>query len=217
MFRCGVAAKEMTAPISAQLFADGLQSKVYTFTVQQYANTILNDPTKYAKEQDIIKSMLNYGAYSQSYFGYNESSLANEGLSNTGVSGVSAKTIDKPYVSTGTKLPGGVTFAGATLSLKSETTLSLYFKGLDVNTAFACGNKRVETVKNGSYVVARIRGIKAEELTDDFILLFESGSVTYSPMTYCYNVLDDGSDNDKLQNVCRALYLYAQAAKNYAG
>ena len=218
VFRCGVAAKEMTAPISAQFFADGLQSKVYTFTVQQYANTILKDPIKYAKEQDIIKSMLNYGAYSQSYFGYNDNTLANEGLSNTDVSGVSAGIINKPYVSTGTKLPGGVTFAGATLSLKSETTLSLYFKGLDVNTAFACGNKKVETVKNGSYVVARIRGIKAEELANDFILLFESGSVTYSPMTYCYNVLKNGgSDNDKLQNVCRALYLYAQAAKNYAG
>lgn len=217
VFRCGVAAKEMTAPISAQLFADGLQSEVYTFTVQQYANTILKDPIKYAKEQDIIKSMLNYGAYSQSYFGYNESFLANEGLSNTDVSGVSAGTIDKPYVSTGTILPDGVIFAGATLSLKSETTLSLYFKGLDVNTAFACRNKKVETVKNGSYVVARIRGLKAEELANDFTLSFGDYSVKYSPMTYCYNVLGGGSDNDKLQNVCRALYLYAQAAKNYAG
>lgn len=217
VFRCGVAAKEMTAPISAQLFADGLQSEVYTFTVQQYANTILKDPAKYAKEQDIVRAMLNYGAYSQAYFGYNESSLANEGLSNTGVSGVSAKTINKPYVSTGTKLPDGVTFAGATLSLKSETTLSLYFKELDVNTAFACGDKKVETVKNGGYVVARIRGIKAEKLTDDFILSFGDNRVTYSPMTYCYNVLNGGSANNKLQNVCRALYLYAQAAKNYAG
>jgi hypothetical protein len=36
-------------------------------------------------------------------------------------------------------------------------------------------------------------------------------------MTYCYNVLGGGSDNDKLENVCRALYLYAQAANNYAG
>ncbi len=218
VFRCGVAAKEMTESINAQLFADGLQSEVYTFTVQQYAKAILDDPAKYAKEQDIIKSMLNYGAYSQSYFGYNKNSLANEGLADKDVSGVSAGTINKPYVSAGTKLPGGVTFAGATLSLKSETTLSLYFKGLDVNTAFACRDKKVETVKNGGYVVARIRGIKAEELANDFILLFESGSVTYSPMTYCYNVLKNGgSDNDKLENVCRALYLYAQAAKNYAG
>ena len=112
VFRCGVAAKEMTAPISAQLFAEGLQSEVYTFTVQQYANTILKDPTKYAKEQNIVRAMLNYGAYSQSYFGYNKSSLANEGLSNTDVSSVLAETINKPYVSKGTELPDGVTFAG---------------------------------------------------------------------------------------------------------
>ena len=35
-------------------------------------------------------------------------------------------------------------------------------------------------------------------------------------MTYCYNVLNDGTVDDNLKNVCKALYKYAQAAKTYS-
>ena len=116
-----------------------------------------------------------------------------------------------------TALPEGVTFEGATLSLRSETTLSLYFKGLPADTKFTCDGKTVETAKNGEYVVARIRGIKASELENDFTVTFKGESMTYNAMAYCYNVLNGGSYDKNLQNVCKALYLYAQAAINYAG
>ena len=113
-------------------------------------------------------------------------------------------------------LPEGVTFEGATLSLRSETTLSLYFNGLPEDTEFTCDSKTVETAKNGEYVVARIRGIKANELENDFTITFKGGSVKYNAMTYCYNVLNGGSDDENLQNVCKALYKYAQVAKIYS-
>lgn len=115
-----------------------------------------------------------------------------------------------------TALPEGVTFEGATLSLKSETTLSLYFKGLPANTKFICDGKTVETAKNGEYAVARIRGIKASELENSFTVTFKGESMTYNAMTYCYNVLNGGSYDKNLQNVCKALYKYAQAAKTYS-
>ena len=113
-----------------------------------------------------------------------------------------------------------MTFEGATLSLKSETTLSLYFKGLPADTKFICNGKTIETAKNGEYVVARIRGIKANELENDFTVKFgessETYNVTYNVMTYCYNVLNDDTVDDNLKNVCKALYKYAQAAKTYS-
>ncbi|MCR4644358.1 MAG: hypothetical protein K5695_02980 [Oscillospiraceae bacterium] len=110
-----------------------------------------------------------------------------------------------------------MTFEGATLSLKPETTLSLYFKGLPEDTEFTCDGKNVDTAKNGEYVIARIRGIKANELENDFTVKFTGGSVTYNAMTYCRNVLNGGSDDENLQNVCKALYLYAEAANTYFG
>ena len=148
-----------------------------------------------------------------------ENGLANASLSDEDkdISDVSAETISKPYDRTKEKLPKGAAFTGATLSLKSETTLSLYFTGLPADTTFTCtGNKTVETVTTDSYTIARIRGIRADELATDFTVTFKGGSVTYNPMCYCYNVLNGGSDDTSLKNTVKALYkYYAEAARYY--
>ena len=43
----------------------------------------------------------------------------------------------------------------------------------------------------------------------------ESGSVTYSPMNYCSNVISDDTNDQNLINVTKTLILYAQAAEAY--
>ena len=113
----------------------------------------------------------------------------------------------------------GGRLAGYTLSLKSETTLSLYFES-DKTLTFECEGKIVETVSNGKYQVARIRGIVAKELQNNFTLTVKEGdtvlgTMVYSPMTYCYNVLSDETRPEALQNVCKAFFLYAKAADTY--
>ncbi len=212
----------MTAPITAQIKDGDNAGTLYTFTVKKYADYLLShtDAAEYAKAAPLVKAMLNYGAYAQEYFSYNTETLANDGLSEADKAlGVVSIPDTFKYNAGSTSLPDGVKFEGATLSLKSETTLSLYFTGLTVDTKFTCNGKTVETAKNGSYVVARIRGIKAEELENSFTVTFkkgnEDGSVTYSPMTYCYNVLKNETTDEKLKNVCRALYLYGEGAVLY--
>ncbi|MBQ9199677.1 MAG: hypothetical protein IJ141_05810, partial [Lachnospiraceae bacterium] len=219
VFKCNVAAKEMTDTIKAQMFSGGKSGQGYEYTVKEYADYLLDNTNKneeYEKVAPLVKAMLNYGTYAQEYFGYKTDKPANASLS------AADKALGEviipgsfKYNADNTSITAdGVTFAGATLSLKSETTLSLYFTGLPDNTVFSCEGKKVETAKNGGYVVARIRGIKAEELKNDFTVTFgNGGSVTYNAMTYCYNVLNGGSDNVKLQNVVKALYKYAEAAK----
>ena len=64
--------------------------------------------------------------------------------------------------------------------VKDQETLSLYFKGSPADTTFTCNAKTVETAKNGEYVVARIRGIKASELENNFTVTFEDGRVKYN-------------------------------------
>ena len=222
-FKCNVAAKEMTAPITAQIKDGDNAGTLYTFTVKDYADYLLANTgvSVYAKAAPLVKAMLHYGSYAQEYFEYNTGALANADLvfDESNIRNITADDINKPYDGTNDNIPEGVEFEGATLSLKSETTLSLYFTGLPASTKFECSGKTVETAKNGSYVVARIRGIKAEELENSFTVTFkqdnENGSVTYSPMTYCYNVLKSETTDVKLKNVCRALYLYGKGAVLY--
>ena len=115
-------------------------------------------------------------------------------------------------------------FNGATLSLQSQTTLSLYFTDTDKLT-FSCVDENndvrtVETKKNGSTQIARIRNIAASELQNSFTVTVKKGkttlgTVTYSPMNYCCNALNGGTTDEKLINVAKALFWYSKAAKEY--
>ena len=212
-FKCSVSAKDMASEITAQLVDGDKAGTEYKYSVKEYANYLLAHPEveEYGNAAPLVKAMLNYGAASQTYF--KEGTAVGEVQDMTDVTVPNTFKFDEDNAD----LPEGVTFEGATLSLKSETTLSLYFKGLPADTKFTCDGKTVETAKNGEYVVARIRGIKASELENDFTVTFKGVSMKYNAMAYCYNVLNGGSNDAALQNVCKALYLYAQAAINYAG
>ncbi|MCR5479774.1 MAG: leucine-rich repeat domain-containing protein [Ruminococcus sp.] len=215
-FKCSVSAKDMASTITAQLVDGEKSGTKYTYSVKDYADYLLThtDVEEYANAAPLVKTMLSYGAYSQQFFGEG-TPLADSYKGN--VSDVAIPATFK-YNAEKTDLPENVTLDGVTLSLMSETTLSLYFKGLPKNTEFLCSNgNSVETVFNGEYVIARIRGIKANDLDSIFTVTFTGGSVEYSPMTYCYNVLTGGSTDEKLQNVCKVLYQYAQAANEYFG
>ena len=158
--------------------------------------------------------MLNYGANSQIYFDKNTGTLANAGLTNEEKAlGDVEITIADPVIG---DLPEGTTFEGATLSLKSETTLSLYFKSSD-DLTFSCGDYTVETETKGDYQIARIRGIKAKDIGNIFTLNVSGGTVSYSTLNYCKYVLADNTQDENLQNAVKALYLYWQAAAAYFG
>lgn len=191
------------------------------------SNTIFNDPEKQAKLENLCTAMETYGEYARNYFGdkYKVVGTASD------VSSVTEAAI--PHGSTAELLPDGVTFIGTTLSLKSETTLSFYFTGDLGNTSFSCYTEvsevydsnywngklffKVETTKSGEYTIVRVRGINAKHLGNRFTLMWGNYAVTYSPMNYCFEVLNDPNSDEKLVNVCKALYLYWQAADTYFG
>ena len=66
-----------------------------------------------------------------------------------------------------------------------------------------------------------IAQLKAKELGDDFTVSVSAddtqGTISYSPMNYCYNVLNNDAyvDSPNLQNVVRSIYKYWQSAKYY--
>ena len=219
-YTCEVAAKKMTEEIKAQVVAGDAVSKEYTYSVKDYADTILSDEATYEKEIPLVKAMLNYGAYAQTYFGYNTEALANAGLTDTDVSGVTAATLNGFAKEAQSNAIAGL--AGASLILESETTLKLYFTLSDEanvsSYTFSMGSETLTPEKSGTYYYVAITNIDAMNLDTDYTVKVTSGGtdleVTYSPMTYCYNVLN-GSYSDELKNVVRALYLYNSAANTY--
>ena len=220
VFKCQVAAKEMTSGIKGQIVDGDRTGNIYRYSVKEYADYLLthanadgtDEEKAFAKAADLVRRMLNYGAYSQIYFDKNPDILANESLSENDkkLGNVEIDTAD-PVLDT---LPEGVTFEGATLSLKSETTLSLYFKSSNT-LSFSCGGYTVETTRSGGYQIARIRGIHAARIGDLFTLNVNGAQVRYSPLNYCRNVLKGGTADEKLRNVAKALYQYWYAAGWY--
>jgi len=219
-FKCRVAAKDMAAEIVAQLHDGNARGEEYKYSVREYAKYILDHYDNYnEKTINLVKAMLNYGSAAQEYF-LNESGsdLANFDLDTdyNKVDDVTAETINKPYNATVTKLPEEISFEGVTLSLRSKTTLSFYFKS-DIDLSTVLGDDYpIETTPDG-YQVYRIRGISAEKLDNDFAIDKADADccLSYSPLTYCYNVLNRKSGSDALQKVCKALFLYNQAANDY--
>ncbi len=222
-FKCSVSAKEMTSQIKAQFVNGENRGTIYTYTVKEYADYMLAnlDVAEYAEAEGIVKAMLNYGAYSQVYFDNHTDKPANEGLTvgEKFVDDVTASTINMPFDrSTDCELTDDVEFGGATLSLKSKTTLSLYFRS-EYELTFTCDQKTIKTETVGEYQVVRIENISSSELNNKFnVVVSYNGlrkNVAYSPLTYCYNALNGGTDNTDLQNVAKALYKYSVQANAY--
>ena len=80
----------------------------------------------------------------------------------------------------------------------------------------------VENVKTETGYIARIRDIAASELKNTFTLTVKNGetvlgTITYSPMNYCYKALNGGTTDERLINAVKALYVYSEAAIDYFG
>ena len=123
-------------------------------------------------------------------------------------------------------------YDGATLSLKSKTTLSLYFNSGEEGLSFTCIEEpvegqpekvmTVETVKTETGYIARIRNIAASKLQKNYIVTVKNGetvigTITYSRRNYCYKARNNGTTDTRLQNTVKALYAYSEAAIDYFG
>ena len=208
MFKCRVAAKDMESEISAQMFNGDDKSVIYTYSVKKYADYLIehkNDSAAYAKAVPLVQAMLVYGKNANYYFG---GETEPEEIS---------ETVIPEYNSTVEPFAENI-FDGATLSLKSETTLSLYFVSKDPITLSIDGKTEgvdYELQHVGYDYVIRIRNIAVYDL-DKPITVKVNGedAVTYSPLTYCYKA-QQTSTNSKLVNTVKALYNYHREATDY--
>ena len=106
VFKCNVAAKEVTSQIKAQLIEpeNGKKGKEYTYSVKDYAKYLLehqDEDPKFKNAVPLVKTLLNYSSYAQVFFDKNSDNLASDGLltdEEKNVSHVTAETVgDRAY------------------------------------------------------------------------------------------------------------------------
>ena len=228
IFRCGVAAKEMTDEITAQFYlADGTAAgSSYTYTVREYADYILTHDNYSTEAKNLVKAMLNYGACSQKYFDYKTGDLANSVLSAADQNVAILEPSEISYKTNGDSninvLPAKVS-----LILKSTISLKLYFNDADVEgmefTQDQAGNIPLSYTKSGGYTIVEIKEITANWFCSAVGVTFwkdgsNVGYCIYSPAKYCKLILNQPAGTvytEDLKRVVSALYTFSRATEKY--
>jgi len=222
VFKCQVSAKDFASDIGVKMVDGGSAGETYSYSVREYADYLLahtDDHAEYRKAAPLVDALVTYCTWAQSYFGIDPDLIDVTYLNDDAVTSVTAQEVEEAAPDAAVVLDAipGVTFEGATLSLKSETTLSLYFRSSE-ELAFSCNrSNKLETTKVGGYQVVRIRGISAPDLDKVFEMKVicggKEGMVRYSVLNYIANAVREDQSDDDLKALVKALYLYYEAAE----
>ena len=228
-FKYRVNAAEMTKKVNAVLHSNDWTGQTYSYSVYDYASKILAEPegSEYKSSAPLIKAMLNYGGYAQTYFTVLKTdALANKGLYNKTNDPVltTNTTVSKDYNYAVLNNNMGVSFLGGSLVLNSGTDLKLYYSMDDKNMAHninvSVNGQNVAPEYDGNIMCVRVPDISISSLGDTYnVKISVNGkeiNQKHSAMTYMYKALNSQNSNTKLNNVVKALYLYNEAAKQYS-
>lgn len=229
IFSVYLAAAQMNDKVTLYMVYDeNTVGKSFETSVREYVDHILaSDDAEcaYPGIGELLKAMLNYGAYAQSYFGYNESSLANDGIENN----VEATEVEESSVISVIGEASAITSSGWKIALLSKTTMRIYFtpddgySETDFNFVLVLENGNRNEVKpvyeNGRYRID-IEDIGAAALDDIYTVevsnVSDSTSCSISVSALCYvSAVLNGSHDADLINLVKALKLYNEAANAY--
>ncbi|MBE6841738.1 MAG: leucine-rich repeat domain-containing protein [Ruminococcus sp.] len=225
VFSCEVASYEMTQNIKVQMFDGyGNSSQQYTYTVKEYAEYIIGNPTQYTeKDIEFVKALLNYGACAQEYFKKEISNLANRNMNTDDrvVISLTPDDLEEYMVMPENNFLGS--FAGYSLVLHSETTLKVFFKpseNIDTNNlTFKVNGQIIKPSRSEEYCVLPVNNIKAWDLDTNHTFTVSYGNENFdfscSALSYAYSVLDNGSYPDTLIKLISALRVYQQKSEIY--
>lgn len=209
-----VAAAQMTDYIFITVLNGNHISQTMSYTVRQYADTILADMS-YITYHPVVREMLNYGAAAQVYFDYEADNLSNSGITGAG----SAEIPDS--VELGVSVTGnakGVNFYGASLIFRDKIAIRYYFQfngDIAECTFSANGKVYAPMLKDGLYYI-ELPDILPQNLDLQISLSVTDAagntlSVAYCPMDYIVRMNEKGSD--ALKGLVKALYNYHLVAK----
>ena len=173
------------------------------------------------KTKKLVRVLNNFGKYAQIYFGYN---VTDDVLDTDDVSHVSAETLEPYKAIISADEVEGISYVGGSTMLDGAIGYRLYFKVEEghriADYTFTMDGNKVTPVKSGSQYYIEKADIAAKDLGVMNQITVSDGTATktirYSALSYAYTALTLTGDNRvKLQNMCRAMYLYNQQAIEY--
>ncbi len=207
-FTFGVSAKEMTDTITAQMYVGETPGTSKSCSVQDYAKKYMDSTNDVYDE--LVTAMLNYGAYSQIYFGYNadSSSLANSVITGADLSTTEIdSSVDKYFIDS-TSLSAERTYIGSTLVLDTLIKIRHYFT-FDEGVTVPTGLKKDS---EGRYYYES-DPIAPADLDEEHTVTIGEVTIKYSPLTYAYRMSKKSTTGEALKNLCFALYEYNKATE----
>lgn len=226
--------------------SDGKESEGFTYSIYEYAKDYIKyatTETEYQKALPLVKAMLDYGAYSQLFFGVDASNLANyDRVSNLKLTegNVERTSCDSVFnaitnEATGTLGNEELIYQNISLICESETSMKLYFQNKNNLTLDQIKEKYAikvydsegnvipddgcEMQVEGDLFWIKIKNLGPVKLSSDYTVEFtsEAGtqSGTVSPICYIKKAMKQ--DDMNLQNLCKAMYLYNKATLEYIG
>ena len=227
VFKCNVPAKNMSSVITATLIDSGNVVDTDTYSVQQYAQYILEHKDQYSNAVELVKDMINYGAYAQIYFNYNLDNLANNILDESDRYLKTAMYYNNPYDPDECVLPEGMTFSAVSLSLESNTVLKIFLTdSYSREVKYYCNGVELTPQDDNGRTLIKIENIAAHELDNDYVINIvvagDNGEykVTYSATNYCFYVIAGETTSvrtQELKDLMLALHNYNESAKSYKG
>ena len=212
--------------------SDDTQTNMFSFSTSDYLYALINSTDKSigANQKNIAKALLNYGAYSQIYFGVDTADLANKKLTDNTVEKTDSDTVIKSIQGQENGLFSNKDFEyiGSSLVCDSSTDLKLYFvnksrltmKQIENQYDISVANKNThgfDVGTDGNILWIKVKDLRPNELEEMYSvrILSDDGSVIVetSPSVYIKKALL--SEDVKLENLCKAMWMYGQAVRDY--
>ncbi len=213
-----LAAAQMSDSITVYTQKNGAKiGEEHTYSVKSYAERVLADRSL-SEHHKALKSLLNYGAMAQSYFGVNTSALANADLYESGtnpIGAVSDISCAAPVWTEG----DNIIFTGYEAILDSATAFRIYFSYQgDENLLVATVERegidpqasRVYFDSESGYYYVKISNIAPTLYGERYTVKVTDGAeelcVSASILNYLDNVIASGNTTDAQKNTARAMY-----------
>ncbi|MCD8108292.1 MAG: hypothetical protein LUE20_10100 [Oscillospiraceae bacterium] len=215
---CRVYFYQMAENVSINLY-NGSDELVGTYgggSIRSYYNSISAKSTTSTYLNDLLLALLNYGGYGQTYVNQNTDSLANNGLSTTAVTSVTADDVSS-YVYNITLDSDDYTVNASiaistTESCEIKFTISTSKTGYTVTVNGTDAGTGVTSASSGTILVQNWDSPVNLTIYEDDEAVY---TLKFSVLSYVYSVLSDSSSDENLQNLVKAMYNYNRAAEAY--